>query len=178
MVHKMNKRKPTNKEVRAQLIPQWELLADLYATLERKCRSLGLHNPLGDRGTLCLQLIGQANGSYLFIMEGGYRGTLFPRVVYKIPARISFNRQSALLWALKAERKEKQVVALRDTRACASIADFNHDLDTGTLLDENGNGDSCSQEVSIKRAERAVQRAESDLKAAKAWLERAQSKAP
>lgn len=122
---------------------------------------------------MCVQLYGGQNGTYLFIMEGGYRGALFPRVVYKFQGSFPGTYEGRLREAIHAERKEANLVAKVDTRSCICLPDFAEEFD---LRELNGEARVFSKEVNIRRAKQAVQDAERNLAHAKSWLERAQEK--
>jgi len=114
----------TTKRQKHPRIVLAEALLALQRVLDRKCKRLGLLNPLGDRGTPCTQVVGGNDGVRLFIYEGGYREALFPRLIYRLPPAYSMGdgHDVAVKLALKMERAEKdRVVALRDARPAAFV---------------------------------------------------------
>lgn len=166
----------TNKEMRAQLVPTVELLADLVATVERKCKKLKVFNPfmVESRGTLCTQVLQRDNKNYLFIMEGGYRATLYPRAFYTLDQFFSFHRE-AVREALRLERSiPSKLIAQRDFRSPVTLVDFDPNLDTVSTTDVHGNV-SISKEQRIYRAQRWLEHAEQEMNRAKQALMYAQS---
>lgn len=95
-------------------------LVKLHAIIDRKCKRLNVYNPWGDRGLPCAQAVGSGDGTFLFIYEGGYRATLFPRLVYKFSGReysVGDGMVNAVRLAARRERAAKdRVVALFDGR--------------------------------------------------------------
>lgn len=172
--------KTTNKKRRAETLPVASLLADLYATLDRKCNKLKLTNPLGDRGTLVTRLIdsGTGAGVRLFVMEAGYRGAIFPRLVYTFPeADLSDDRARFIRSAIRAEHASPEsLVAKRDTRQPVFLLDFDPSIDERLALDQHGNRVKAEAEdrpeVKVARAKRQLLAAERALTLAQEWLAR------
>ena len=106
--------------------PEIEILEALLAlrtTIDRKCKRLKLTSTWSDRGIPCVRSTASGAHAYLEIFEGGYRGSLWPRVVYVLDGRHFGNGiANTVRAARKAELAEpNKMVARRDLRGCAVV---------------------------------------------------------
>jgi hypothetical protein len=104
------------------------ILVELRWVLERKCKRLGINLGWFDRGTPSTQLVHTSGKTFFFVMEAGYRGTLYPRVVYRGEdigvSSATPDHLAAARAALQTERKKvnlNRIVAFRDPREAVSL---------------------------------------------------------
>lgn len=69
--------------------------------------------------------------TYLYIYEGGYRGTLYPRLKWALPYRMQY--VNGLAWILQQECLLDGLQGIEDTRPCVSVSQ-DSDLHKGVQL--------------------------------------------
>jgi hypothetical protein len=70
------------QRARVRVVALAGMLADMRNLLDLKGERLGWSNPWGERGTPLTQVYATGGKRYLHVMEGGYRETLWPRLVW------------------------------------------------------------------------------------------------
>ena len=103
---------------------QWEpralpvLLGNLQALLLKKYTATPREQQppfVGDRGLPCLQWCEKGDRALLFLMEGGYRGTLYPRLFWSFP-QMDRSCVEAVWAVLRLEGRAQAILAQADTR--------------------------------------------------------------
>lgn len=114
--------------LRAAEIRKAGLLFDLQRLIEAKFKRLGLeYCPLGSRATHATQVISGSQGTFLWVYEAGYRGCLWPRLLWHWKPGLApgSGHEELVRAALSLERSDRsRVFCLIDTRSSVSVPWF------------------------------------------------------